>query len=266
MRLLASPEGKKEYVDTVQKPYLSIPGLFSMFKSLDVPFDVFAEVAPKMQPRYYTISSSSKAQPERVSITMSVLKGGVCTNYLAQLRPTKGDRAPIFVRPSTFRLPKQISTPIIMIGPGTGLAPFKGFLQEFRHNWEQNGNKKPTGEGARLLYFGCRRSDQDFIYKDELTSAAKEGVLTGLHTAFSREGKQKVYVQHLMANNAKQLWELLELGGHVYVCGATAMGRDVKDTFIKVVSNEGGRSVKDAQEYMEMLQSGGRYVQELWST
>jgi len=265
LKALASPEGKQAYEQEIVSPHVSIYDLFHSFPSLDVSFPIFAEVCPKLQPRFYTISSSSLAQPNAVSITMSVLQGGVCTNYLASLRRDR-DKAPIFVRPSTFRLPKQISTPIVMIGPGTGLAPFKGFLQEFQHRWDANSGEKPHGDGKKVLYFGCRRSDEDFIYKEELLKADGDGILSEFHSAFSREGKQKVYVQHLMAKNSRDLWDVLENGAYVYVCGGTAMGREVKETFVELVRQEGGKSADEAAKYMHTLQSGGRYVQELWST
>jgi len=194
---------------------------------------------------------------------MSVLKGGVCTNYLAKLRPER-DTAPVFVRPSTFRLPKQVSLPIIMIGPGTGLAPFMGFIQEFQYKSSKDQNYDQE-KGQRMLYFGCRRSDEDFIYKEQLLSARKNGVLDDLQLAFSREGKEKVYVQHLMSKNGPSLYRCLERGGYIFVCGGTSMGREVKDAFVSLVRSEGGKAEAEARAYVENLSKTGRYVQELWS-
>mmetsp|Transcript_1067 Transcript_1067/g.1765 ORF Transcript_1067/g.1765 Transcript_1067/m.1765 type:complete len:243 (-) Transcript_1067:368-1096(-) len=242
---------------------MTILGILEAFPSLDVSFGNFVELVPKIQPRFYTISSSSNAQPSAISITMSVLKGGVCTNYLKDLKPGS-DYAPIFVRPSTFRLPSKISTPIIMVGPGTGLAPFMGFVQEYEHKSKANGGK--PAEGERVLFFGCRKRDVDFIYREELTAAKESGVLTGLQLAFSREEEKKVYVQHLISQQAQALWKMLSGGGYVYVCGATAMGRDVKEAFVEIARSEGGKSAEEAKAMLDTLQDSGRYVQELWST
>eukprot|EP00470_Lotharella_oceanica_P013409 CAMPEP_0170184798 /NCGR_PEP_ID=MMETSP0040_2-20121228/34710_1 /TAXON_ID=641309 /ORGANISM="Lotharella oceanica, Strain CCMP622" /LENGTH=151 /DNA_ID=CAMNT_0010430983 /DNA_START=117 /DNA_END=572 /DNA_ORIENTATION=+ len=151
-----------------------------------------------------------------------------------------------------------------MVGPGTGLAPFMGFVQEFEHKSKENGGKPVEGE--RVLFFGCRKRDVDFIYREELNAAHESGVLTGLHLAFSREEAKKVYVQHLIAKQAKSLWKMLSAGAYVYVCGATAMGRDVKDAFIEIARSEGGKSADDAKAMLDKLQDSGRYVQELWST
>eukprot|EP00465_Bigelowiella_longifila_P006907 CAMPEP_0185270236 /NCGR_PEP_ID=MMETSP1359-20130426/41834_1 /TAXON_ID=552665 /ORGANISM="Bigelowiella longifila, Strain CCMP242" /LENGTH=195 /DNA_ID=CAMNT_0027861711 /DNA_START=57 /DNA_END=644 /DNA_ORIENTATION=- len=194
---------------------------------------------------------------------MSVLEGGVCTNFLAKLKPER-DAAPVFVRPSTFRLPKQVSLPIIMIGPGTGLAPFMGFIQEFQYKSSRDHNYDKE-KGQRMLYFGCRRSDEDFIYKEQLLSARERGVLDDLQLAFSREGKEKVYVQHLMSKNGPALYRCLERGGYIFVCGGTSMGREVKDAFVSLVRSEGGKAEADARAYVESLSKSGRYVQELWS-
>uniref|UniRef100_A0A7S0CS92 NADPH--hemoprotein reductase n=1 Tax=Amorphochlora amoebiformis TaxID=1561963 RepID=A0A7S0CS92_9EUKA len=263
LKYLTSSDGKKDYDSEIVRGKLDISGLFEKFPSLKVSFPVFLEICPKLQPRFYTISSSSIAQPNRVTITASVLEKGLCTTYLDTLRPDI-DEAPIFVRPSTFRLPKEKSTPVIMIGPGTGLAPFMGFIQEFRHVRNETGSAK--GEGPRVLYFGCRLKDEDFIYSDTLQKEAKEdGVLSELHTAFSREGKDKVYVQHLMRKNAASINKLLMDGGSVYVCGGTAMGREVKETLIQIVKEEGGQSKEEALKFVDGLSKKGKYIQELWS-
>ena len=265
LRTMGSPEGKALYEAKIhsKKVYTSLAQLFERYSSLNVPFSSFVELCPYLQPRYYTISSSSNAQPDRISITASVLQGGVATNYLAGLSVKKGHKAPVFVRPSSFRLPRNPSLPIIMVGPGTGIAPFMGFIQEFKFRLEQKSSAKP---GPRVLYFGCRRNDGDFIYRETLREAKEQGVLTELRTAFSRQTDQKVYVQHLMREDGKSLWELLQRGAYIYVCGATAMGRDVKDTFVHVVTKFGKKSKSQAAEYVAALQKNERYVQELWST
>mmetsp|Transcript_25095 Transcript_25095/g.34969 ORF Transcript_25095/g.34969 Transcript_25095/m.34969 type:complete len:630 (-) Transcript_25095:83-1972(-) len=260
---LASPAEKEKYDAEMIRRHTSIPDLLERYASIKVPFSVFVEICPKMQPRFYTISSSSNAQPGRITITLSVLKGGICTNYLASLKTDK-DKAPVFVRPSTFRLPKQLASPVIMVGPGTGLAPFMGFIQEFEYQSKNVSDYEKT-KGARVLYFGCRRSTEDFIYKDELEAARNGGILTDLKVAFSREGKQKVYVQNLMQKDTSELYRHLQDGGYVFVCGGTSMGREVKDAFVRLVCKEGGKSEDAARAFVDDLHSQNRYVQELWS-
>ena len=140
-------------------------------------------------------------------------------------------KVPIYVRRSQFRLPNRVQTPIIMVGPGTGVAPFRGFIQERALQKEQG---KPVGQTH--LYFGCRNKDKDFIYREELEKYVEDGVLT-LHTAFSRDQPEKIYVTHRMRENFDQLWEMIgKKGGHVYICGdAKMMAKDVRNIIVEVV-------------------------------
>jgi NADPH-ferrihemoprotein reductase len=240
------------------------------FPSITVPLEHFLEFCPKMTPRFYTISSSSKVHPTAISITSSHLLGdkprgrrfqGVCTTYLKELAAGK-DRACVCVRASTFRLPKKIATtPVIMVGPGTGLAPFRGFVQEFVHLKEKDGVSVDA-----TLFFGCKQRERDFIYRDELEAARDEGVLSKLHVAFSRETQNKVYVQDLLEQEGERVWSLIESKkAYFYVCGATSMGRAVKDVVVGLAVKHGGMGQAQAQTYVDKLQSSGRYVQELWS-
>ena len=165
----------------------------------------------------------------------------------------------MFVRASSFKLPKNLAKPILMIGPGTGLAPMRALLQERQFR---------KGVGENVLYFGCRHKARDFIYEDELTAFKDSGVITALHLAFSRDSKPKAYVQTLMAqqDNAAQLFDLVDSkGGYVYVCGATAMGHDVMAAFQAIVKERKGLSEQAAEKYVMDMQNAGRYVQELWS-
>merc|ERR1711936_67671 len=140
---------------------------------------------------------------------------GVCTKWMQPMIP--GDdvvhKVPIYVRRSQFRLPNRVQTPVIMIGPGTGLAPFRGFIQE--RAWQKS-QGKPVG--PTVLYFGCRNKAQDYIYQDELEAWEEDGLLT-LHTAFSRDQKEKRYVTHCLRETGSAVWDLLDSGAHLYVCG-----------------------------------------------
>jgi NADPH-ferrihemoprotein reductase len=149
-----------------------------------------------------------------------------------------------------------------MIGPGTGIAPMRALLQERSH--QQNVQK--LNVGSNILYFGCKNREHDFIYADELNKYEKDGILTEMHLAFSREQDDKVYVQHLLAKNAKETWDLInEQGAYVYVCGGVRMGQDVSETLRKLVAEHGNYSTSDAKNYIEKLTSNGRLVQELWA-
>lgn len=255
-----SEEGGKSLVDL----------LTNELSSCKIPLSDILHIVPFIQPRYYTISSSSSVHPDNVHVTISItefaFKSGKHFTGLASGYVTSDtNNARVFVRPSSFRLPAQLSTPILMIGPGTGLAPMRALLQERKF---QTDKQKPAVAPKNVLFFGCKNRGVDFIYRDELEAFEKEGVLTGFHTAFSRDTKQKVYVQNLMVQSetAKELLDLLlNQGAYVYVCGATAMGTDVMAAFVKILQEQNNMSTAQATAFVKELQDKGRYVQELWT-
>uniref|UniRef100_A0A914VWA6 NADPH--cytochrome P450 reductase n=1 Tax=Plectus sambesii TaxID=2011161 RepID=A0A914VWA6_9BILA len=270
----ASEEGLKEYGRYIQKERRSIIDVLREFPSCKPPIDHVLELLPKLQARYYSISSSPKTDPGRVAVTAVVLRygigdrliKGVCTNYLADKLPSEDPAAapkiPIFVRKSTVRLPHRTTTPVIMIGPGTGFAPFRGFIQERAHQKEQG-----KEIGPMILYFGCRHRDHDYIYQDELEKYVNDGVLTELHVAFSRHSQeQKVYVQHKLWENRQTTWDLMEQGAHIYVCGdARNMARDVQAMFIKIAMELGGKTEEEATKFIKELERQKRYQADVWS-
>lgn len=238
---------------------------------------------PHQQARAYTISSSSLASPSSVHCTMTVLDEekpaappaisallgssasrrlqGVCTNHILRLTPGSAVRA--VIKPSTFRLPSDVSKPIIMIGPGTGIAPMRAFLQERSLQRKQLGE---SAVGPSTLFFGCRKSGEDYIYREELEGYQRDGTLTALHLAFSRDGPQKVYVQHRIAEQADALWQQISAAGaYIYVCGATTMGHDVGAALEAIFQSKGGLTQAEAKKMMAALQDSGRYCAELWS-
>uniref|UniRef100_A0A8D2MWJ6 NADPH--hemoprotein reductase n=1 Tax=Zonotrichia albicollis TaxID=44394 RepID=A0A8D2MWJ6_ZONAL len=163
---------------------------------------------------------------------------------------------------SQFRLPFKPSTPVIMIGPGTGIAPFMGFIQE--RAWLKQQGKEV---GETVLYYGCRHEREDYLYREELARFQKEGVLTQLNVAFSRDQAEKVYVQHLLKKNKENVWKLVNEGmAHIYVCGdARNMARDVQNTFYEIVSEFGNMSQPQAVDYVKKLMTKGRYSLDVWS-
>lgn len=148
-----------------------------------------------------------------------------------------------------------------MIGPGTGLAPFRGFIQD-RHIQKQNGKQI----GDTVLFFGCRKKNEDYIYEDELSSYSQDGTLAQLHVAFSRDQEKKVYVTNYMAENKESIWKMMDSGGHIYVCGdARNMARDVHNLLVTIVKENAGISENEATDYVKRLSAKGRYSVDVWS-
>uniref|UniRef100_A0A1I7ZKU9 NADPH--hemoprotein reductase n=1 Tax=Steinernema glaseri TaxID=37863 RepID=A0A1I7ZKU9_9BILA len=263
-------EGLKEYGHFIQKERRSIIDILKTFDSCKPPTEYLLELLPRLQARYYSISSSPKLDSNLISITAVVTKynigdrliKGVCTNYLVD--KVAEDKSPVFVRKSTMRLPHRLSTPIIMIGPGTGLAPFRGFLQE--RSWQKEQGKEI---GQIDLYFGCRNPEHDYIYKEELEAYKDNGVLSEMHVAFSRvnaNGGKKVYVQHLLWENREHVWQMIENGSHIYVCGdARNMARDVQNTFSRIFTEVGGKTEAEAQKLFHDMERQRRYQADVWS-
>lgn len=262
-------EGKNEYAEDCK----SLLELLEELTSIKVPFADFLEWVPKLQPRFYTISSSSKTHPNHIHVTVSVAKAikprdriheGVCSTYLAKTRPGK-DKVAVFVRASSFRPPwdseKTKGQPTIMIGPGTGVAPFRAFMHEAAHL-----KKQGHDVGELVLFFGCRNKEIDFIYKDEIDQHIESKTLSKFHVAFSRDTNKKVYVQHLIQEEAEHIYDLLHnKKAYIFICGGTLMGRDVRQALTQVLQDVGKMTSDDANKYITQLQNNGRFIQELWS-
>jgi NADPH-ferrihemoprotein reductase len=261
-----------EEKDKFQEEKRSIYEVLEEFPSINIPFNAFIELVPRIQPRFYTISSSSKATPNRIAITVSLsvtqltrgrVHKGLCSNYLCEAKEGK-DKICIFVRPSAFRLPKQKATPVIMVGPGTGVAPFRAFLHDLLHFHKEK--KEDVKVGDWYLFFGCRHKDKDYIYKKELEEAGEKKVLAKLDVAFSRMTEKKVYVQHRITEAGSTLWDTVHKEkASFYVCGGTAMGRDVRTALTTLAQTYGKLSAEEAAAYVAEMQKRGRYIQELWS-
>lgn len=269
---LAAPaaDGEDLYRSEVFLKRKSILDLLEEFPACELPFEVFLEMVPWLSPRYYSISSSPKATPGRVSITVGVVEGpalsgtgtyhGVCSSYLAHAQPGEEIQATVREPSANFRLPEDAAKPVIMIGPGTGIAPFRAFVQERRAIKEAGADLGPA-----MLFFGCRDPEQDYLYRDELEAAASDGLIE-LHTAFSRSGPERVYVQDLVRKQGAQVWQMLEDGAIIYICGdGSAMEPDVKRTLAALYAEEKQVTLEIAEAWLDGLAKEGRYVLDVWA-
>jgi len=218
----------------------------------------------KMTARLYSIASSNAAHPDEVHLTIGAvrytahdrLRKGVCSVQVAE-RTQEGDTLPVFVQPNKhFHLPESGETDIIMVGPGTGIAPFRSFIEE-------RAVRKATGRA--WLFFGDQHAATDFLYQSELEQYQKDGVLTKVDTAFSRDGAEKVYVQHRMMQNSKELFAWLQNGAYFFVCGDKQyMAKDVHNTLIEVIEKEGEMTREYAEAYLNDMQEQGRYQRDVY--
>jgi NADPH-ferrihemoprotein reductase len=272
--LMGSPtdEGKKSYNAFIRDNLVDIVTLLEKMPSIKPPIDHVLELMPRLQVRYYSISSSPKVYPNSIHVTCTVIeyktkdgrtRKGTCTTWLSTKLVLEENQpgVPIFVRKSQFRLPFKFQTPVVMIGPGTGLAPFRGFIQE-RDFYKKEGRQV----GSTILYYGCRKQTEDYLYPDELEAFEKNGTLTKLNLAFSRDQEEKNYVTHLLKRDSNMIWNLIQEGGHVYVCGdAKSMARDVNEILIGLCKTEGNMSTDEATQYIKDLSQKTRYVLDVWS-
>ena len=224
----------------------------------------FVGLLTKLQPRLYSVASSLKVYPEQVHFIVDVIRyeshgrvrRGVASSFLAE----RADDVPVPVFPSVakhFHLPENPDTPIIMVGPGTGVAPFRAYLQE---------RKAIGAKGKNWLFFGSQHHHCDFAYGDEFEAFKKEGILTRLDCAWSRDQPEKIYVQHRLMENAAEIWKWLDAeGAHFFVCGdARRMAKDVDATLRKIVQEQGDKNFEEANEYIEKLKSDKRYKRDVY--
>ena len=225
--------------------------------------EAFSESLDALQPRLYSIASSLKTNPGRVALTVDAvrydIKGrtrlGVASTFLAN-RIAPGQKIKAYVQKAqAFCLPSDAAVPIIMIGPGTGIAPFRAFLHE------RMATKAP---GRNWLFFGHQRRNYDFFYEDELSGMKAAGALTRLSLAWSRDGEDKFYVQDRMRQVGRDLWSWIADGAHIYVCGAITMGKDVECALVDVTAAHGARTIDEAIAFVAELKKKGRYQQDVY--
>ena len=234
------------------------------YPAAELTADALAGMLRKLPPRLYSIASSPKAHQDEVHLTVGVVRydsngrgrKGVCSTYLSD-RIEEGQKADVFVTPNkNFKLPADDNAPVIMVGPGTGIAPFRAFIEE----------RKATGaKGKNWLFFGDQHYLTDFLYQTELQDYLADGLLTKLDVAFSRDQKHKIYVQDRMHEKAKEIYAWLEEGASFYVCGdASRMAHDVDKALHDIIAQEGGLSEEAAVEYVKKLKSDKRYLRDVY--
>lgn len=243
---------------------LDVLGTLHKFAGLKVSPEAFVEALDELQPRLYSISSSPRHKAGRLTLTVDTVRYrlgqrqrfGVASTFLGE-RVQEGARLPVYVQKAHgFALPADLSKPIIMVGPGTGIAPFRAFLQE------RAAQKAP---GRNWLFFGHQRMATDFFYADELNAMKEAGQLERLTLAWSRDGAEKVYVQDRMRQTGAELWAWLQQGAHFYVCGdAKRMAKDVERALVDIAAEHGRLASEDAVAFVAGLKKAGRYQADVY--
>jgi sulfite reductase (NADPH) flavoprotein alpha-component len=257
--LLANDEKVKEYIDG-----RDMLDLVSDFGPWNGSAQDFISILRKLPSRLYSIASSLSANEEEVHLTIGAVRyeahgrerNGVCSILCAdRLQP--GDTLPVYIQHNqNFKLPENPDTPIIMVGPGTGIAPFRSFIQE---------REEQGAEGKSWLFFGDQHFVTDFLYQTEWQNWLKDGVLTRMDVAFSRDTDEKVYVQNRMLENSKEIFEWLQEGAAFYICGdEKKMAHDVHNTLLDIIEKEGGMSREDAEKYLSDMQQQKRYQRDVY--
>ena len=227
----------------------------------------FVDQIDRLKPRLYSIASSPDFEPGTVHLTVGIVryegqgraKTGLTTGYLADRVPEGTDNVRVFMSPTrSFVLPEDGGKDIIMVGPGTGIAPFRAFIQQ---------RKMDDAKGRNWLFFGDWTEEGEFLYRDEINEFVEEGTIDKIDLAWSREGPEKVYVQHLMASHGAEIWEWIDNGGYFYVCGdKNYMAKDVHSTLINICAEFGGYSDEDAKAFVEqtLMKEEKRYLRDVY--
>ncbi|XP_052195718.1 NADPH-dependent diflavin oxidoreductase 1 isoform X2 [Diospyros lotus] len=274
LQYFASPEGRDDLYQYNQKENRTVLEVLEDFPSVQMPFEWLVQLVPPLKMRAFSIASSQSAHPNQVHLTVSVVswttpfkrkRAGLCSAWLAGLDPQKRVVIPAWFHKGSLPPPPP-QLPLVLIGPGTGCAPFRGFVEQ-RALLSSSCSTAPI-----LFFFGCRNKDNDFLYKEFwLSHSQKGGVLSedrggGFFVAFSRDQPAKVYVQHKMREQSRRLWSLLSEGAAIYVAGSsTKMPADVLSAFEEIISNESGVPREAAVMWLRALERAGKYHVEAWS-
>lgn len=253
------PEKKKAWME--QREFLD---LLEEHPSAKLGAQEFIELLRKLMPRLYSISSAPSKYPDEIHLTVAVVRyetngrqrEGVCSSYLSERTHLNEPEVPVFVAESHFGLPADDNIPVIMVGPGTGVAPFRSFVMD---------RATRGAKGKNWLFFGDQRKDSDFLYADEWAAYLQSGVLTRLDLAFSRDQPAKIYVQDRMRENAAELWQWLQSGAYFYVCGdAKRMAKDVDAALHAIVAEQGGLTPEAAVDWVKQFKKDGRYQRDVY--
>ena len=259
---LVLPENKKklndylwgrEFVDLLEQYPAKLENPQQLFKLL-----------PRLAPRLYSIASSQAIHPDALHLSVRVVlyesggrqRQGVCSGQLGERAPV-GCKLPVFIHSNQFfRMPGDLEAPVVMVGPGTGLAPFRAYLQH---------KEAGCGRWPMWLFFGDQRASQDFLYQEELLQWEKNGVLQRLDTAFSRDQKEKIYVQQRIREQSSELWRWLEQGAYFYVCGdSQRMAPDVEAAMLEAIAVHSGKGADYATEYLAAMKKQKRYLRDVY--
>ena len=253
------PEKKKAWME--QREFLD---LFEEHPSAKLGAQEFIELLRKLMPRLYSISSAPSKYPDEIHLTVAVVRyetngrprEGVCSSYLSERARLNEPDVPVFVADSHFGLPADDNVPVIMVGPGTGVAPFRSFVMD---------RATRGAKGKNWLFFGDQRKDSDFLYADEWAAYLQSGVLTRLDLAFSRDQAAKIYVQDRMRENAVELWRWLQAGAYFDLCGdAKRMAKDVDAALHAIVAEQGGLTPEAAVDWVKQFKKDGRYQRDVY--
>ena len=293
---LCSVQGAKDYATHIREGLVGLVELLQTFQSCCPPVERLFELLPRLLPREYSVANSPLVDPNKMRFVFNVIhlpdfeeikRKGLCTNWLESLvsnsLPTlesditleekmkqmsvQDTHIPVYLRRATiFRFPTDPSKPLIMIGPGTGVSPFIGFLEHREQLLKQNPTLKL---GPAVLFYGCRYSDKDFLYKEQLSRFQQTGILTELYTSFSREvgHEDTKYVQHNITKNSDYVMKLVfEEEGAIFICGdAKMMGRDVMNTFIELIQKRDDISKSEAIKVITKLRDNNQYLEDVWT-
>ncbi|WP_395741184.1 sulfite reductase flavoprotein subunit alpha [Prosthecobacter sp.] len=262
--LVALPDGGTAPLREALIKHYEVRSFFGKAAEAGITLTSFIENLRKLQPRLYSIASSIKSHADEVHLCIAAVRystdgvahKGVASTFLADRLPLEETTGIYFHAANHFRLPTDLTKPVIMVGPGTGIAPFRAFLEE---------REATQAPGKNWLFFGDQKRATDFLYHDQIIEWVQKGHLTRLDTAFSRDQQEKIYVQTRMLQAATELWQWLEEGAHFYVCGdAKRMAKDVDDALHSIIQTAGGKSAEEAAAYVNQMKKEKRYARDVY--
>lgn len=262
--MVALPDGGTAPLREALIKHYEVRNLYGKGPEASLTLTAFVENLRKLQPRLYSIASSIKKHENEVHLCIAAVRyssdgvahKGVASTFLADRLPLEETTGIYFHAANHFRLPADLTRPVIMVGPGTGIAPFRAFLEE---------REATQASGKNWLFFGDQKRASDFLYHDQIIEWVQKGHLTRLDTAFSRDQEEKIYVQTRMLQAATELWQWLEEGAHFYVCGdAKRMAKDVDDALHSIIQTAGGKTAEEAAAYVNQMKKEKRYARDVY--